>query len=314
MGALQRGAGRDGWPEHGWRGHHRPPRRHGSAHPFAPPTALAAFARYPAAAAPADVLRFAASEYDRAKFHWRDRARNALQPRHQRVARPDLRGPRESIAFINAPLLARDDDEYLEVFEPDGAWERWQEVPDFRDSREDDEHYVIDGVSGHLTFGPAVREPDGLEHVYGRTPVRGSALRFVRYRFGGGVIGNVGANTLTVLKSSIPYVATVTNRRPAAGGLNPETLDAARLRAPMMIKTRDRAITAADFEFLAKEASRRVARARCIQVRADGAGSSVPPGTIELLIVPLVPPDHARTIESLQPPPELLEGSAPVPG
>ncbi|MBK6318989.1 MAG: putative baseplate assembly protein [Dehalococcoidia bacterium] len=215
--------------------------------------------------------------------------------------------PGESIAFINAPLLARDDDEYLEVFEPDGAWERWQEVPDFRDSREDDEHYVIDGVSGHLTFGPAVREPDGLEHVYGRTPIRGSALRFVRYRFGGGVIGNVGANTLTVLKSSIPYVATVTNRRPAAGGLNPETLDAARLRAPMMIKTRDRAITAADFEFLAKEASRRVARARCIQVRADGAGSSVPPGTIELLIVPLVPPDHARTIESLQPPPELLE-------
>jgi predicted phage baseplate assembly protein len=152
-----------------------------------------------------------------------------------------------------------------------------------------------------------MREPDGLEHAYGRTPERGSALRFSRYRYGGGVLGNVGANTLTVLKSSIPYVAEVTNRAPAAGGLDPETVDAARFRAPTVIKTRDRAITASDFEFLAKEASRRVARARCIQARTDGTGASVPPGTVELLIVPLVPRDHPRTIEALQPPPELLE-------
>jgi predicted phage baseplate assembly protein len=215
--------------------------------------------------------------------------------------------PGETFKFLNSPLLDRREDEYLEVFEPDGEWIRWYEVPDFRDSGPDDLHYVIDGVSGHLSFGPAVREPNGLESAYGRTPARGSALRFTRYRYGGGIVGNVGANTLTILKSSIPYVHEVTNRRPAAGGLDPETLDAARLRAPLEIKTRDRAITAEDFEFLAKQASRNVARARCIQVRAEGAGSSVPPGTVELLIVPLVPPDHARTIEALQPPPELLE-------
>jgi predicted phage baseplate assembly protein len=215
--------------------------------------------------------------------------------------------PGESFRLLNAPVLDRDDDEYLEVIEPEGQYTRWTEVPDFRGSGPDDLHYVIDGVTGTLSFGPAVREPDGREHAFGRSPARGSAMRFTRYRYGGGIIGNVGANTLTVLKSSIPYVAEVTNRRPAQGGLDPETLDAARLRAPDEIKTRDRAITATDFEFLAKQASRNVARARCIQVRADGAGSSVPPGTIELLIVPLVPPDHARTIEALQPPPELLE-------
>ena len=215
--------------------------------------------------------------------------------------------PGETIPFIHAPMLPREPGEYLEVFEPDGEWEAWSEVPDFRDSLPDDKHYAIDGVTGHLTFGPVIREPDGLEHAFGRTPARGSAMRFTRYRYGGGVIGNVGANTITILKSSIPYIATVTNRRPAAGGLDPETLDAARHRAPRSIQTRDRAITASDFEFLAKEASRRVARARCIQVHADGAGSSVPPGTVELLIVPLVPPDHARTIESLQPSPDLLE-------
>ncbi|HEU4705258.1 MAG TPA: putative baseplate assembly protein, partial [Sphingomicrobium sp.] len=231
---------------------------------------------------------------------------------HSTIAGSELLGrttgvPGESFTLMNAPLLPRDDEEFLEVFEPDGEWVRWTEVKDFRDSTADDLHYILDGVTGTVSFGPTIREPDGLEHAYGRTPERGSALRFSRYRYGGGVEGNVGANTLTVLKSSIPYVAEVTNRQPAAGGLDPETLDAARFRAPMVIKTRDRAITASDFEFLAKEASRRVARARCIQARTDGTGASVPPGTVELLIVPLVPRDHPRTIEALQPPPELLE-------
>lgn len=214
----------------------------------------------------------------------------------------------ESFVVIHSPVLPRDEDEYLEVFEPDGDhWERWTEVPNFRESGPDDHHYMFDGVTGTISFGPTIREPDGLEHAHGRTPVRGSALRIGRYRYGGGTIGNVGAGTLTVLKSSIPYVATVINNTAAAGGLDPESVDAARFRAPLAIRTRDRAITAADFEFLALEADRRVARARCIQVRTDSTASSVPPGTVELLIVPLVPADHARTIESLQPPPELLE-------
>ncbi|MEO8539201.1 MAG: putative baseplate assembly protein [bacterium] len=213
----------------------------------------------------------------------------------------------ESFTLMNHPVLLRDTDEFLEVFEPDGQWIRWREVENFRESGPDDNHYTLDGVTGTVSFGPTIRESDGLEHAHGRTPPRSSALRFGRYRYGGGTIGNVGARTLTVLKSSIPYVATVVNKAPAAGGLDPESLDAARFRAPLVIKTRDRAITAEDFEFLALEASRRVARARCIQVRTDANASSVPPGTVELLIVPLVPPDHARTIESLQPPPELLE-------
>lgn len=215
--------------------------------------------------------------------------------------------PGESFALRFPPILPRREDEYLEVFEPNGEWVRWTEVDSFRESGPDDQHYVLDSVTGTLSFGPTIRGQDGVEHARGRTPERGSSLRFTRYRNGGGVIGNVGANTLTVLKTSIPYVSQVRNPMPAAGGLDPESLDEARFRAPMEIKTRDRAITAADFEFLAKEASRRVARARCIQVRLDGTGSSVPPGTVELLIVPLLPPDFPRTIETLQPEPELLQ-------
>lgn len=231
---------------------------------------------------------------------------------HSAIAGSELLGrttgmPGETFTLLHSPVLERDASEYLEVFEPDAEWVRWTEVADFRNSGPEDLHYMLNSTAGTVQFGPTLRQPDGLEHAYGRTPERGSSLRFTRYRYGGGVEGNVGANSLVVLKSSIPYVAEVTNVLPGRGGLDPESIEAAKFRAPLVIKTRDRAITASDYEYLAGEASRRVARARCIQARTDGSSSSVPPGTVELLIVPLVPKDHPRTIEALQPPPDLLE-------
>jgi len=215
--------------------------------------------------------------------------------------------PGESFQLQSTPVLPRIEGEFVEVQEENGDWTPWPEVVSFRESRGDDHHYILDGVSGTVAFGPIIRQPDGRERAYGATLAKGQALRMSRYRFGGGVVGNVGANTLTVLKSSIPYVAQVTNRRAASGGLDPESLDAAKMRAPAALRSQNRAVTPGDYEFLALEASRRVARARCIQVRGDASGTSVPPGTVELLIVPRVPEGHARTVDTLQPPPELVE-------
>ena len=48
-------------------------------------------------------------------------------------------------------------------------------------------------------------------------------------------MGNVGRGTLTVLKSSIPYVDTVANRRAATGGVEPESIDNAKLRGPQSL-------------------------------------------------------------------------------
>ena len=88
-------------------------------------------------------------------------------------------------------------------------------------------------------------------------------MRISRYRHGGGRAGNVAADALTVLRSPIPGVDTVTNPRPATGGVDAEPLEHARARASMEIRSRYRAVTAEDFEFLAGEASPRVARAVC---------------------------------------------------
>lgn len=215
--------------------------------------------------------------------------------------------PGESFELQNTPLLPRLDDEFLEAQDPvTGEWARWDEVESFRFSTAEDRHYTLDGVAGAIELGPTIRQRDGSERAYGATLLPGQAVRFSRYRYGGGVSGNVGANTLTVLKSSIPYIARVTNFNAAVGGLDPESLEAAKFRAPNALRSQDRAVAPADYEFLAYQSSRLVARARCIQVRTDGSGNSAPPGTVELLLVPLLPRDHPRTVDALQPTPELI--------
>jgi predicted phage baseplate assembly protein len=149
-----------------------------------------------------------------------------------------------------------------------GTWVRWHEVENFFDSAASSRHYMCDPIKGEISFG------DGRK---GWVPPTGRDSVKIEYRLGGGVAGNVGASTLTVLKQSIAFVQGVTNPFPAQGGADPETIDEAKRRGTYAIKNRDRAITAEDYESLALAASRRVARAKCVQA-SDGS--------ISLLLVP----------------------------
>jgi predicted phage baseplate assembly protein len=85
------------------------------------------------------------------------------------------------------------------------------------------------------------------------------------------------------LKTSIPYIAWVTNAEPATGGTEPETLDAALLRGPQTLRTSTRAVTAEDYERLAAEATPDVVRARCVYARE---GSDALAGNVRLVLVP----------------------------
>jgi predicted phage baseplate assembly protein len=120
-----------------------------------------------------------------------------------------------------------------------------------------------------------------------------------RYRHGGGRSGNVEAGALITLRSAIPGIDTVVNPAPALGGVDPQGVDSARERAALEIRTRYRAVTAEDFEFLATESSPRVARALRVQ--------STDPG-VTLRILPRVDPaDRRLTAEELTPDEKLLE-------
>jgi predicted phage baseplate assembly protein len=88
-----------------------------------------------------------------------------------------------------------------------------------------------------------------------------------------------------VPKSSIPYVAHVSNREAAIGGRDAQSLEDARLRAPQALRTRSRAVTADDFEYLACEVPG-VARARCLAPgdQASGPGD-VRPGQVAVVVL-----------------------------
>ena len=79
-----------------------------------------------------------------------------------------------------------------------------------------------------------------------------------------GRIADEDRSSLRVLREAVPYVAEVTNPLPARGGADAETLEEAKLRGPQAIKTRYRAVTAEDFEWLALRASGNVGRAKCL--------------------------------------------------
>lgn len=113
------------------------------------------------------------------------------------------------------------------------------------------------------------------------------------YRVSGGAAGNVGARTLIVPRTPLPYVTTVANLQPATGGSDPETVEELKVRGPLSLRTGRRAVTAADFEQLTMESSPRIARVRCVAPRDDG-------GPVRLLIVPRLPAESGlREIDDL---------------
>lgn len=210
--------------------------------------------------------------------------------------------------LANRPILQLQDMETVEVQLEGARYERWHEVNDFSKSEPGDKHFVCDTASGEIRLGPGIRQPNGEVRQYGSIPPRGKLIRISSYRYGGGSIGNVGKNTLSVLKSSIPYIASVTNRRAAAGGLDPETLDNAMMRAPEVFRAHNRAVTEADYEYLAMEGSPRVARARCIQPQEAGGSNEPPPGVVLVLIIPSVVANMYRPApEQLEVPHEVKE-------
>ncbi len=216
--------------------------------------------------------------------------------------------PGEVMRISETPMLPLGEGEQVEVSREDNTgWEPWEQVSDFSQSGPEDKHFVCDPVAGEILFGPVIRSPDGKETQYGAIPLKGSQVRLSSYRHGGGPMGNVGNGTLSVLKSSIPFIDTVTNLRPATGGADPETIDNAKLRGPQALRTRHRAVTAEDFEYLAKEASTSVGRAHCVQPQEVGSDGGPPPGMVQVLLVPALATDrHQVTPEELTLTHELL--------
>jgi predicted phage baseplate assembly protein len=192
----------------------------------------------------------------------------------------------QAFPVSRTPVLPRRSGETVEVTDSDGTVE-WSEVSDFSASGPRDKHFVWDSGSGVVRFGPRVRYPDGSLRQHGAIPRDGAFIAVTGYRHGGGRRGNVGARTLTVMRNAVPFVRGVMNLAPAVGGVDAETINEAKVRGPMTLRTGQRAVTAGDYERLTLESSIEVARARCLPSERGN-------GSIRLLVVPQVRGDAAR--------------------
>jgi predicted phage baseplate assembly protein len=200
------------------------------------------------------------------------------------------------------PVVAAEKPLVVESREEGGEWMEWLERPNFAVSGPQDKHFVLDAVTGEVQFGPAVRLVDGTMRNYGAVPPKGATLRIPLYRSGGGSGGNLAARALTVLKASIPFVVRVENRRAAQGGVDGEDLESAKVRGPILLRTRDRAVTAEDFEHICREVAPEIARVRAM------TGSEKEPGVVRVLVVPAVASTDGRiAFDQLVPSEETLE-------
>ncbi|KQO96752.1 putative baseplate assembly protein [Leifsonia sp. Leaf264] len=191
--------------------------------------------------------------------------------------------PGQQFALAAHPVLVDGNAFVVEVGNGSG-WEEWTETDSFASAHSDDRVVQVDRTRGVVAFPPAVRDADGTMRHYGAVPPKGAPLRVPRYRIGGGAAGNVSPGALSVLRSTVPFVSSVVNRAASHDGTDGEGIEEAKLRGPLALRTRDRAVTADDYEQLAKRASPGIARAQCVAAVTD-AGSA--PG-VRLLVVPSV--------------------------
>jgi predicted phage baseplate assembly protein len=206
---------------------------------------------------------------------------------------------RAPIVPFGAPVV-------LEVSSGEG-WEEWTEVSNFARSGPDDTHFLLDSVGGELVLGPAVRAETGEFLHFGAVPPKDAVLRIRRYCTGGGRQGNVSKGAIKASRTSVPFVTRVENRRAAAGGVDGESIEEAKIRGPIVLRTLDRAVTTEDYQELARAAAPEAARVKAIPaLAAEEAGG------VRLLVVPDVveDPDERLRFEQLVPPPEMLSAIA----
>jgi predicted phage baseplate assembly protein len=158
------------------------------------------------------------------------------------------------------------------VVEEDGERREWRRAPGntLLTASKDDRVFTVDAVEGTLTFGNGIRGKI--------VPVGNYNIAVEVYHVVPGEAGNVGARRVVVCEA-FNDVVKLGNALPANGGLNAESIDEILRRAPSVLASRDRAVTRADFEIIAREASGEVARAAC-----DGQMSG--DGEVDVVILP----------------------------
>lgn len=189
--------------------------------------------------------------------------------------------PDQTFTLKNRPVLA----ESLKLEIDEGMEPRtWIEAPDLFGCGRDELCYTLDRTTGEIRFG------DGKNFgaiPLGKVGKPASNIVAREYRVGGGTRGNVAAMKIKNLLSSIATVDAdgLGNLFEAENGSDEETLRDLEERARKELKHRDRAVTAGDFEALAKEAAN-IGRAKALPMFHPAYPGIEIPGVVSVVVIP----------------------------
>ncbi|XID90225.1 baseplate J/gp47 family protein [Paenibacillaceae bacterium WGS1546] len=187
----------------------------------------------------------------------------------------------DETGFLGEQALAElDEERYEAVRDTEGKigrlWVRWEEVDSLAGSGGGDRHYTIDSATGFIRFGDGSR---GMA-----PPNQGAGKIRVTYQVTEGARGNVGSGEIAGLLQSVAFVGGVRNPAPAVGGGDAETLEQALRRGPQQLRHQGRAVSAADVEWIVREADPSIAKVRCLPNR--NARLERETGTVAVVALP----------------------------
>ena len=171
----------------------------------------------------------------------------------------------------------------LRVAEAGGSeekWEleetKWKRTEDLLRCGPDEACYVLHAATGELHFG------DGS---HGRIPPASYEIMAHSYKAGGGAAGNVLVGTISAARVPIIGVAGIRNERPATGGQDEQSYDDFKTVAPARLRCNNRAVSADDYESMARSAGG-IAQAKALPLaHPDFPGVQVP-GAVTVVVVP----------------------------
>ena len=153
--------------------------------------------------------------------------------------------PNQKFYLKQSPVIK--DSIVLEVTESDGSIEEWTRVDNFLNSSSTDNHFVLDidgSDRGVITFGNG--------HT-GRIPPKYLDGLKATYRIGGGSIGNVSPHSIKELDQKLAGIVRTFNPNSAYElGIDTETIESIRLKAPSQFRATWGAITLSDFADIIK--------------------------------------------------------------
>lgn len=205
---------------------------------------------------------------------------------------------------VQLPLGAIDRATFrLQVEEEGRGWVDWQLLEHVSLAGRDERAYMLDDEAGLLVFGDGVR---------GKIPELGRRIRATMMRAGGGTAGNLPVGSFKSAEGRkasdggpLPYPIEVHQPVPTQGGAAAETLEEAEKRLPDLLRHRDRAITADDYEAVASATPGVVlGRVEVLPGFKPHQLRSRVPGVVSVMVLPrndgLLPPNPRPTRHTIE--------------